>query len=128
MKSQTDRPGLAQVFKLERTVRYLRTGRVTHDIAYGLTSLTAAAEPHRWLAIVRAYWGVKSDLHYRRDVTMQEDRLRSHSPAFGQVMASLNNLITGLTSCLGGTNLLQARRHFDAHLDHALRLLFSRLA
>jgi len=125
----SDWPHLAQVFKLERTVHELKTGQPKTEVVYGLTRLTTQeASPRRLLEIVRAHWGIENGLHYRRDVILQEDRLRSRSPAFGQVMACLNNLVIGLVTRLGWTNLAQARRQFDAHPDLALQLLFKRLA
>lgn len=125
----SDWPGLAQVFKLERVTRFLKTGQVRTQVVYGLTSLTAEeADPERLLALARTHWGIENGLHYRRDVTFGEDRLRSRSPTFAQAIACLNNLVIGLASHLGWTNLAQARRHFDAHPDLALRLLFSRPA
>jgi len=129
LAESSDWPHLAQVFKLTRTFRSLASGHVQTEVTYGLTSLTAGeASPTRLLEIVRLHWGIENGLHYRRDVTFHEDRLRSKTPAFGQVIACLNNLVIGLLQRLGWTNLAQARRRFDAHPDQALRLLFSRLA
>jgi predicted transposase YbfD/YdcC len=129
LAESSDWPHLAQVFKLTRTFRSLSSALVQTEVTYGLTSLTATqANPTRLLALVRQHWAIENGLHYRRDVTLHEDRLRSKTPAFGQVMASLNNLVIGLAQHLGYTNLAQARRRWDAHPDQALRLIFSRLS
>lgn len=129
LAESSDWPHLAQVFKLTRTFRSLASGHVQTEVTYGLTSLTAVqASPARLLEIVRQHWGIENGLHYRRDVTLNEDRLRSKTPSLGHVMASLNNLVIGLAQRLGYTNLAQARRCWDAHPDHALCLFFSRLA
>jgi predicted transposase YbfD/YdcC len=128
LAESSDWPHLAQVFKLTRTFHTPASGLVHTEVTYGLTSLpTTQASPARLLEIVRQHWGIENGLHYRRDVTLHEDRLRSKVPAFGQVMASLNNLIIGLAQRLGCANLAQARRRWDAHPDQALRLIFSRL-
>ena len=128
LAESSDWPHLAQVFKLTRTFHAPATGLVRTEVTYGLTSLTAdQASPIRLFEIVRRHWGIENGLHYRRDVTFQEDRLRSKTPAFGQVMACLNNLVIGLAHRLGCPNLAQARRRWDAHPDLALRLIFSRL-
>jgi predicted transposase YbfD/YdcC len=127
LAESSDWPALVQVFRLERVVQNLRTKHLVTKVVYGLTSLTAAvASPSRLLELVRAHWGIESGLHYRRDVTLHEDRLRSKRTALGQVMACLNNLIIGLVARLGFTNLPQAQRQFDAHPDQALKLLLSR--
>ncbi len=124
LKDYLDWPGLGQVFKLERRFTTLATGAVYHEIQYGLTSLTAAqASPDRLLATVRSDWGIEAGLHYRRDVTFQEDHTRmSHKPQ-GRVMASLNNLVIGLFNHHGFHNHAQARRQFDADPASALSLI-----
>jgi predicted transposase YbfD/YdcC len=122
----TEWPYLAQVFRLERRVRELSTQKISTEVVYGLTSLTATeACPQRLLKIIRAHWGIENGLHYRRDVTLHEDQLNSRRTSLGQVMACLNNLIIALVSRLGFSNLAQARRQFDAHPDEAFKLLFS---
>ena len=51
----TDWPGLAQVFQIERERVDNGTGKVTHDIVCGLTSLTRAqASPKRLLDLIRS--------------------------------------------------------------------------
>lgn len=119
-----DWPALGQVFKLERRFTTTATGAVYHEIHYGLSSLTAAqASPQRLLAIVRSQWGIETGLHYRRDVTFQEDHTRmSHKPQ-GRVMACLNNLVIGLLNHHGFRNHAHARRQFDAHPSSALALI-----
>ena len=122
----SDWPNLTQVFRLERVIRNLQTNHVSTKVVYGLTSLTAtAASPLRLLQLIRAHWGIESGLHYRRDVTLREDHLHSKRTSLGRMMACLNNLIIGLVSRLGLTNLAQARRQFDAHPDQAFKLLIS---
>jgi len=129
LAESSDWPHLAQVFKLERTVRCLNTDAVRTEVACGLTSLTAdVASPHRLLELVRGHWGIENTLHWRRDVLLQEDRTRTKSVPFGQAIACLNNLVIGLACRLGWQNLAQARRHFDAHPDDALKALMTRLA
>jgi hypothetical protein len=50
-------PHLEQVFKLERRFTRLKTGQVTTQTIYGLTSLTTAeASPPQLLTYLRAYW------------------------------------------------------------------------
>ena len=62
-------------------------------------------------------------MHYRRDVTLHEDAGRTKTTAFGYVMATLNNLVIGLTIGRDWTNLVKARRYYAAHPEQALRLL-----
>jgi hypothetical protein len=73
---------------------------------------------------IRSYWGIENSLHYRRDVTLHEDRTRMTKSNTAQVMAYLNNLIIGLV--LTKTKyayLPHARRYFDAHPTEAFDLV-----
>ena len=86
-------PGAAQVMRIERT-REIR-GKTTIEIAYFVTSLTAAdADPARLLGLNRGHWGVENKLHWRRDVSMSEDR--SPGRAGARVMAGLRNLVLAM--------------------------------
>jgi len=110
-----DWPHLSQVFKLERRFTCLATGIVETEIQYGLTSLTAQeADPKRLLAIIRSEWGIENGLHYRRDVTFQEDQTRMTVKSLGRVMAIINNLVISLINHQGFNNHAHARRVFNA--------------
>jgi hypothetical protein len=129
LAESSDWPHLAQVFKLERTFRYLKTGEIKSETVYGLTSLPAAvAPPMRLLELVRGHWGIENKLHWRRDALLHEDSCRTKSSLLGQALACLNNLVIGLVTRLGWHNLAQARRHFAAHPDEALRAVMTSLA
>lgn len=119
-----DWPHLGQVFKLERRFTQLSTGETEYEVQYGLTSLTAQlASPERLLKIVRSEWGIESGLHYRRDVTFQEDQTRMTNKSMGRAMAIINNLVIGLLNSQGFDNHPHARRIFDACPDKALALI-----
>jgi len=119
-----DWPHLGQVFMLERRFTCLATGEVDSEVQYGLTSLSAqAANPERLLAVVRSEWGIESALHYRRDVTFEEDQTRMTRKSMGRVMATINNLVIGLLHIQGYDNHAHARRVFDANPDKALALI-----
>jgi predicted transposase YbfD/YdcC len=121
-----DWPHVAQVFRLERIRWHNRERRKTREIVYGLTSLTPSqAPPDRLLKLTRDYWGIENGLHYRRDVTLQEDATRLTVGQAGRNMAILNNLTLGLClrQCL--KNLAKARRYFCARPDKALELILA---
>lgn len=117
-----DWPGLAQVFRLEREITQLKTGKVSQEIAYGLTSCSPEeATASLLLKWVRQYWGIENGLHYRRDVTLKEDATRMSLSKMPAVIATINNFVVGLSQKLGYTNLAQARRIFEYQI--ALQLL-----
>ena len=119
-----DWPYLEQVFKLERRYTNLTTGEVECDVQYGLTSLPAQlASPERLLEIVRSEWGIENGLHYRRDVTFQEDQTRMTNKAMGRAMAIINNLVISLLNSQGFDNYAHARRVFDACPHKALAII-----
>jgi predicted transposase YbfD/YdcC len=119
-----DWPFLAQVFKLERFITISKTGKIRHEIIYGITSLPAElASPQQLLQMLRSYWQIENGLHYPRDVTLHEDatRFKKHSAAHN--MATLNNLVLGLLAQAPFPFVPSARRYFAAHPDEALALL-----
>jgi len=119
-----DWPVLQQVFKLERKVTCCRSGLVTEETVYGITSLSPEqATAEQVLAWTRSYWGIENGLHYRRDATLREDATRMSNENQAQVVATLNNFIVGLVNKLLFPNLPTARRDFDAQLNLQLATL-----
>lgn len=119
-----DWPYVAQVFRLEREVWHDQGQRKTRQVVYGLTSCPAErASPKRLLRLTRAYWGIENGLHYRRDVTLQEDATRTTVGNIGHNLAICNNLVIALALSNGYHNLPSARRLFDARPDKALHLI-----
>jgi len=125
LKDFLDWPYLEQVFQLERHFVSTKTGEVQEQVVYGFTSLSRdAIPPEKLLKKIRSYWGIENGLHYRRDVTLREDRIRMTKGSTAQVMACLNNLVIGLVvSRTDYAYLPQARRYFNAFPEHAFTLL-----
>lgn len=124
LKDYLDWPYVEQVFKLERRFTTLATGEVETEVQYGLTSLSAReASPDRLLGIIRSEWGIENGLHYRRDVTFQEDHTRMTDKQMGRVMAMINNLVISLVNIQGFANHAHARRVFNASPAKAIALI-----
>ncbi len=116
-------PNLAQVFKLERTVIDAR-GRQTKEVRYGVTSLpTSVANAERLLELVRMQWGIENGLHYRREVTLDEDASLVRTGEAPQIVATLNNIVLGLFARHGTRNVAAAQRRLAYRLDKALARL-----
>lgn len=112
-------PYLAQVFKLER--RVTRGQQISCEVRYGVTSLPAAvANAERLLTIARREWGIENGLHYRRDVSLDEDASQFRRGTGPQVMAALNNAVIGLVAPHGERNLAAIQRRFAYHFDRLL--------
>jgi len=113
-----------QVFKLERHFTYASSGKVHHEIHYGITSLNPKqATPQKLLEIARSEWRIENGLHYRRDVTFNEDKTRMTSKPMARSMTCINNLIIALFCKHGFSNHAHARRVFDANPLSALSLI-----
>jgi predicted transposase YbfD/YdcC len=126
LQETSDWPYLAQVFRLERSTELVASGTHRGETVYGMTRLTAPqASPARLQALVRQHWSVENELHYRRDVTFQEDATRLKAWNAAHVLAILNNLVLALLVHVGPGSVPQARRHYAAHPDEALRLVLT---
>lgn len=127
LNSYSDWPGLAQVYRLEREIRWWRAGkcyRTSAEVEFGITSLSRKkTSPLQLLEFRQAHWGIETGLHYRRDVTLKEDATRITIGNTGFIMASINNLVLALIRQAKFFNTAQARRWFAADLARAFSLL-----
>jgi predicted transposase YbfD/YdcC len=127
LKGYMQWPWLEQVFKIEREIEEISTGKKRSEVSYGVTSLTREeATAKRLMEIVRGHWGIENGLHYRKDKTMREDGCRLRIGEAAQVMAVINNLIIGLVLRQGTRNLAEARRIYSAYPLEALNLILRR--
>jgi len=123
LKGYLDWPGAEQVFRLERHFVRMGDGKVTHETAYCVTSLTKEeADAARLLRLGRAHWGIENGLHYCRDETFREDRCRLKGQG-AHAMAVLNNLALALLRRQGFNTIPDARRYYAANLDKAVALV-----
>jgi len=110
-------PGVCQVFKLERYVQRLQTGKESTEVIYGITSCAPEVAPaEQMLRWTRDYWGIENGLHYRRDVTLHEDATRTSETRLAKTIAAINNFVVALSLKLGYLNLASARRTFNARI------------
>lgn len=79
-----DFPEVQQAFLIERQVLKKKTGQLTRELAYGITSRPACeASPQRLLQINRGHWVIENRCHYVIDWNFDEDRSRircGHGP------------------------------------------------
>jgi predicted transposase YbfD/YdcC len=115
-------PGVAQVFRVQRTI--CRQGQNHQQTVYGLTSLSPTqASAARLLEVVRRHWRIENRLHWRRDVTLGEDRCQVRKGTAPLVLAALNNVVLALFDFLGVTHVPQQMRRLDAQPARAVRLV-----
>jgi predicted transposase YbfD/YdcC len=118
--------GIEQVFRIERTVRLLKTGEIHHEVVYGLSSLSLSEAPApRMLALVRDHWAIENRLHWRRDVTLGEDACQTRTGSPPSLLAQLNSAVLSLMDRIGVRNVARQMRYFDAEYDQALDLVLT---
>jgi len=102
-----DWPGVAQVFRLERTWRV--AGQCHRHLHYGITSLPpAVAAAARLLALKRGHWQIEHRLHRAKDVALGEDRSLIHHGAGPTVMSLRRDTALGLLQ-QGGCRTITSR-------------------
>lgn len=119
-----DWPDLGQVFRLQRVVQRQKTGKLSYQVVFGITSLSISdCPPERLLTLLRSHWHIENRLHYVRDVTFHEDACQIREPKRQRVLATLNNLVIGLIRQCDFEYIPEARRFFSVNYRHALQLL-----
>lgn len=118
--------GIEQVFRLERSTRLLKSGKLRHEVVYGLSSLCLHhAPPTRMLTLIRDHWSIENRLHWRRDVSLGEDTCQTRTGPVPALLAQLNSTVLSLMDRAGVHNVARQMRYFDAHLEQALALVLS---
>jgi predicted secreted Zn-dependent protease len=116
-------PGAAQVLRSERTREI--NGKTSTEVAYFVTSLAVAeAGPDRLLALARAHWSIENKLHWRRDVSMNEDRCRVRAGA--RALASIRNIALSLLRD-GGRSVPAAREAHAADCSKPIAAVTGRI-
>jgi hypothetical protein len=132
LNAYLDWPRVAQVYRLERKFSWVRQGQIyktSGEVEWGITSLSRqVASPEKLMAIRRRHWLIETGLHYRRDVTFQEDATRMTLGSAGHILSNIHDLVLGLLKTAGFTNAAQSRRWFDGHLSKAFALLIGQQA
>lgn len=117
-------PFVEQVFRIKRKSEEVKTGKMSEQMIYGITSLSVEEfGAEELLNLTRKHWGIENGLHYRRDVTFKEDEVRKESKNGGQIMAAINNLAIGVLRKLGWENVAKARRFYNAQIEKGLELI-----
>jgi predicted transposase YbfD/YdcC len=113
LNGYVDFPFCGQVARIERITTRIRAGKIHHEKAAIITSLSPQeASPARLLQIVRGHWSIENRSHWVRDVTFDEDRSQVRTNQGPRMMAILRNLAIALIRLLGFEWVPQGLRHF----------------
>ncbi len=117
-----DWPGVAQVFRLERTWR--ARGRDKRAVHYGITSLPPeTADAPQLLGHKRGHWRVENGLHLVKDVVLGEDRSLLHQGTGPSIMAQLRDSALNLLRLAGHRRIAARLRYHSRHAEAILPLL-----
>lgn len=120
-----DFPHVSQVVRIFREVDDAKTNTArSTEIAYAITSYTKAQAGRRTLAAAaRGHWGIENGLHWVRDVTMREDSSKVRSGSAPRALATMRNLVIGVLSLAGATNIAKCLRSLSRKPALAFTLL-----
>jgi len=118
-----DYEGVRQVFRVRRWSKNVKSGEVSEEYAYGITSVgKQRGSAQQLLAWNRGHWGVETKNHYIRDVTFGEDSCSSrvgNAPANNAVCA---NIALAVIFQRDFVTVPEALRHFTLNRKKLSRL------
>jgi predicted transposase YbfD/YdcC len=115
-------PGLAQVFRVERT--WTEHEQRKAAVHYGITSLSPAqAGAARLLALRRGHWAIENRLHRRKDVNFGEDASLIHVGQGPTVMALLRDAAVTVLHLAGVRQVAARLRRHSQYPAEALALV-----
>lgn len=116
-------PYARQVFKIERHVKTNKTGKITKETVYGITSRPEQeADADTILQIIRKHWSIENSCHYILDWAYDEDRCRIRKGNGPEVVSRIRRFAIGLiksknvSSVTGKMN--QLNRNIRAVFDY----------
>jgi predicted transposase YbfD/YdcC len=119
-----DWPGVAQVIRRECERIEVKTGKLTREVSYGLTSLTPErADAAAMEALWRGHWTIENSLHYVRDVSFGEDAGHAAAGNTAHALASVRNALLYLFRRAGWRLVPDALAHYGASIRRALTLV-----
>lgn len=119
-----DWPGVNQVMRRVCRRVDLKTGEVSEEATYGITSLSRdQALPKQLEQLWRGHWTIENKVHYVRDETMGEDRCQAHTDNSAQALAALRNALISTLRYQGWLNIARALRYYGASVQRALILI-----
>ena len=102
----------------------LKTGKLTREVSYGLTSLKperagAATLEGLW----RGHWTIENRLHYVRDVSFGEDGGHAAAGSTAHALASVRNALLYRFRQAGWHVIPDALAHYGASVRRAFTLV-----
>jgi len=123
LNNYLDFPHIGQAFVIERQTTQKKSGKVSREIAYGITSRSQKeVDPGHLLRINRGHWAIES-CHYILDWNWDEDRSRIRSGYGPENITRLRRFAIGIIKSKGVRSVAQKMRELTLNT----RLVFDYL-
>ena len=121
-----DFPHVGQVFLIEREAVFKKSGRISYEVALGVTSRTPEqADPKRILKVNRGHWTIENRCHYIIDWIFDEDRSRIRTGHGPENITRLRRFAVGIIQFISdGTDSVSQKMQ---QLNRNTRLVFDYL-
>jgi predicted transposase YbfD/YdcC len=114
-------PHVGQAYVVEREASEKKSGEISSEIAYGITSRPPQqANPQRVLQVNRGHGVIENSGHYILDWTLDEDRSRIRTGYGPENITRLRRFAIGVIKSKGGEKVTQTMRRLTRHV----RLVF----
>lgn len=119
-----DWPGVAQVARRYSRCVHVKTGVVTTETSYAVTSLPPQeVGPEQLAQLWRGHWTIENRVFHVRDVTMAEDLCQVHAGESARALAALRGAILSLLRFHKWHSIAAAFRHYHQRPVEALHLI-----
>jgi predicted transposase YbfD/YdcC len=119
-----DFPHVGQAFAIERQFIDKKSGKISGEIVYGITSRKAYdADPERVLNINRGHWAIENSCHYIIDWNYDEDRSRIRTGYGPENITRLRRFAVGVIKSKKVLSVAQKMRE----LTRNVRMVFDYL-
>ena len=117
-------PGLAQVYQYRSQREHTKTGEITYQTQYGITSLSPEATSAKdLLKLRREHWTIENKVHWVRDTVLGEDASQARTGSLPHVMAALRNTAMSVLRFDGRTKIAETTRFFASKPKLAVKLI-----
>lgn len=119
-----DFPWVGQAFLVERESIDKKTGEISTETAYGVTSRTPEeANPEKVLTTNRNHWCIENSCHYIIDWNYDEDRSRIRTGYGPENISRLRRFAVGLIKSKGAPSVAQKMRQLAMNVRSVLDYL-----
>jgi len=109
-----DFPHVQQAFLIERESYNKKSGKISRELAYGITSCPREmASPTQVIAVNRGHWVIENSCHHILDCLYDEDRSRISKGHGPENMTRLRRFAIGLIKSKGCTNVSEKTRELN---------------